>query len=138
MLAQYHQGLSSHYANVDECPLDFLLWFHRVSWQKKLSTGRTVWEEMIHRYDKGVGEAEMMLLDWNKLEKEIDKETFNSVNNHLKIQAKEALWWRDACLSYFQYVGDLSYPSGVRKPEHSFQYYKSLSFPFSPGIRPRW
>jgi alpha-glucuronidase len=138
LLGQYHKGFSSQYENVDECPTEFLLWFHRVPWNKKLKTGRTVWEEMVYRYDLGVKDAEIMHRDWNQFSNEIDKELFNSVNNHLTIQVKEAKWWRNACLAYFQHVGELEYPAGVQKPEKSFQYYKSLRFPFSPGIRPRW
>jgi hypothetical protein len=138
LLGQYHKGFSSQYENVDGCPIEFLLWFHRVPWNKKLKTGRTLWEEMIYRYDLGVKDVESMHKDWNKLASEVDKELFNSVNNHLTIQVKEAKWWRNACLAYFQHAGELEYPVGVQKPEKSFQYYKSLRFPFSPGIRPRW
>ena len=138
LLAQYFDGLSDQYRDPDTCPLEFLLWFHRVSWDKKLVTGKTVWEEMVYRYDKGVIDANAMLTDWSMLANDMDTELFNSVNNHLKIQVKEAKWWRDACLAYFQHQNELPYPVGASKPEHTYQYYKSLRFPYSPGIRPRW
>jgi alpha-glucuronidase len=57
---------------------------------------------------------------------------------HLEIQEKEAKWWRDACLSYFQQFSGMPIPEGLEKPEHDLEYYESLRFPYAPGIRPRW
>lgn len=56
----------------------------------------------------------------------------------LQIQLKEARWWRDACLSYFKQFSKMELPENVPQPEHNLDYYKSLKFPFAPGIRPSW
>ena len=68
----------------------------------------------------------------------IDEERFNDVAMHLTIQEKEAIWWRDACLSYFQSFSNMKIPSDLEQPKHNLEYYKSLNYPYSPGIRPRW
>ncbi len=138
LLAQYNPQFSKQYESPENCPLDFLLWFHRVSWYKKLSTNRTLWEEMIFRYDTGVSKVKEMNEKWAKLKGTIDEEVFNSVNNHLSIQLKEAHWWRNACLAYFKAKGNLTFPPNVTEPEFDYQYYKSLTYPYAPGLKPKW
>jgi len=49
------------------------------------------------------------------------------------VQEKEAVWWRDACLSYFQTYSKMPLPASVEKPSHSLEYYEQLSFPYAPG-----
>ncbi len=46
----------------------------------------------------------------------------------------EARWWRDASLLYFQTFSRTPIPEGYEKPEHTLEYYKSLRFPYAPGI----
>jgi alpha-glucuronidase len=67
------------------------------------------------------------------MEKYVDVQRFNEVKMLLEIQYKEAKWWRDACLLYFQQFSGMELPEGVEKPEQTLEYYKSLKFPFAPG-----
>lgn len=135
-ISQYEEELQIEYGNIEN--LDFLLWFHHVPWDKKLHTGKNLWEEMIFRYDRGVAKANNMKAKWEELEGKIDFERYNSVKMHLLIQAKEAKWWRDACISYFQHKSGKEIPAGVEAPENNLEYYKKLNYPYAPGIRPRW
>jgi alpha-glucuronidase len=50
------------------------------------------------------------------------------------VQYKEAKWWRDACLLYFQKYANKPVPEELTKPEHSLEYYENLKFNFVPGI----
>ena len=34
----------------DACPEDYLLWFHHVPWDYRTQSGRTLWDELVHRY----------------------------------------------------------------------------------------
>jgi alpha-glucuronidase len=70
---------------------------------------------------------------WSKQKGKIDDERFNAVTMLLNIQLKEAKWWRDACLSYFQTFSEMPIPSQYPQPENNLEYYKSLHFPFAPG-----
>jgi len=70
---------------------------------------------------------------WNKFENAIDKEKFEQVKMLLGIQEKEAVWWRNACLLYFQTFSRMSIPSDIEQPDHTLEYYKSLNFPYAPG-----
>ncbi len=51
----------------------------------------------------------------------------------LAIQVKEASWWCDACVLYFQTYAKLPLPEGLEKPLHSLEYYQALKFPYAPG-----
>jgi alpha-glucuronidase len=86
----------------------------------------------------GVDSVRQMQQAWNSLEAHIDSERFEHVQQLLEIQEKEAVWWKNACLSYFQQFSRRPIPTGVEKPEHRLEYYESLRFPYAPGIRPRW
>jgi alpha-glucuronidase len=137
-LSQYHPEVQKFYGNLSTCPDEFLLWFHRVPWTHQLKSGRNVWQELVFRYDQGVSKVIEMKSKWDSVEGLVDKETFRSVRDHLNIQSKEAQWWRDACLAYFQSRSQLPYPIGTIPPPHGVDYYKSLSYPYSPGINPKW
>ena len=51
----------------------------------------------------------------------------------LSIQEKDAEWWRNACLLYFQTFSKMPLPNGYEKPAHILEYYKSLKFTYAPG-----
>jgi len=137
-LSQFHPEVQKLYGNLNTCPDEFLLWFHRVPWTHPLKSGRNVWEELVFKYDQGVTKAREMKTKWDAVESLVAKETFRSVRDHLVIQQKEAQWWRDACLAYFQSRSQLAFPVGTISPPHEVQYYKKLSYPYSPGIKPKW
>ncbi|MCB9041574.1 MAG: alpha-glucuronidase [Lewinellaceae bacterium] len=137
-LLQYHPGFQRQLADPDKCPHKFLLWFHHVPWDQALSTGRTLWEELCQQYHQGAAEASLLRQKWDSVRPYIDEERHHQVSMHLAIQEKEARWWRDACISYFKSFSKMEIPPGLEPPEHSLEYYESLTFPYAPGIRPRW
>ena len=69
---------------------------------------------------------------WNSLQGKIDDEIFTHVKQMLAIQEKEALWWRNACVLYFQTFSEMPIPADLEKPDKTLEYYKNLSFPFAP------
>jgi alpha-glucuronidase len=70
---------------------------------------------------------------WNELQGFIDNERHTQVKMLLDIQEEEAVWWRDACLSYFQTFSKRPIPSIYEQPAHTLDYYKALRFPLAPG-----
>ncbi len=115
-----------------------MLWFHHLPWDYTLQDGTTLWDGIALRYQKGVNQVYQMLRTWQSVQPYITKAQYEDVNMLLQIQLKEAKWWRDACLLYFQSHSNLPLPKEVEKPENTLEYYKSLKFPFAPGIRPNW
>jgi alpha-glucuronidase len=96
-------------------------------------SGRTLWAELVHRYSRGVDEVSEMRKTWSALASHVDAERHAQVAAFLAIQEKEAKWWRDASIAYFQTFSKRPLPEGAAPPAHSLEYYKSLEFPFAPG-----
>jgi len=137
-VAQYAPPVAEKFANLDAVPDAYLLWFHRLPWDHRMRSGRTLWEELVAHYDRGVAEVAAMRTDWATLEPYVDAERFAKTAQLLEVQAHEARWWRDACLAYFSSRSGLALPRGVAEPEHTLEHYRSLSFPDAPGAtRPR-
>ena len=112
---------------------DYLLWFQHVPWDQRLDTGRTVWEELVIRYSRGVHEVAAMQRQWDALRPFIDADRHAEVARFLAIQHDEAKWWRDACIAYFQSVSKRQLPAGIASPAHPLSYYQALRFPNAPG-----
>ena len=136
--SQYFSPLKEQYASRTQCPEKYLLWFHHVGWQETLSSGRSLWETLCRSYYQGANEVKQMRQTWQALEAHIDPERFRQVDMLLAIQEKEAIWWRDACLLYFQQFSGMEIPADLEPPAHGLEYYQELSHPYAPGIRPRW
>ncbi|WP_289644741.1 alpha-glucuronidase family glycosyl hydrolase [Maribacter aestuarii] len=137
-IAQYSRTLEKIFGNLETCPKEYLLWFHHLPWDYKLKNGETLWNEMALKYQEGVDQVESMITTWKSIKPYLKRTQYEEVAMLLTIQLKEAKWWRDACLLYFQTFSKKELPLGVDKPSNSLDYFKSLKFPFAPGTRPRW
>lgn len=137
-LEQYQPPVQQLYSDREKCDERYLLWFHHVEWDQRMRSGRTLWDELCHQYYQGADSAKWMQQQWNMLEGRIDDAQFRFVKSLLNIQQQEAVWWRNACVLYFQTFSKKPIPSGLEKPDKTLQYYEQLEFPFAPGIRPRW
>jgi alpha-glucuronidase len=137
-LNQYGPEIAQTWSDPNQIPEKFLLWFHHLPWDFELKSGRTLWDEIGLHYDQGVKAARKMKMDWDSLKGQIDSERFSHVSQLLAIQVQEAVWWRNSCLLYFQTFSQRPFPAEIEKPEGNLEYYKSLSFPMAPGIRPQW
>ena len=70
---------------------------------------------------------------WDAVKNNIDEERYKQVKMFLNIQEKDAEWWRNACLLYFQTFSKMPIPSEYQQPDHTLEYYKALRFPYAPG-----
>ena len=137
-VGQYFPPVAQKFGSLEQCPEEFLLWFHHVPWDYKLKSGETLWNGLVRKYYSGVDSVRWLQRTWNSLEDRIDPYRFNQVKMLLTIQEKEAVLWRNSCVLYFQTFSKRPIPQGLEQPEHSLEYYMKLSFPYAPGIRPRW
>lgn len=133
-LSQYTPEVRKQWEDVNHCEEKYLLWFHHVPWNFKMKSGRTLWEELCYKYYSGVDSVLSMQKMWNGLKNFIDQERFDQVKMLLAVQEREAMWWRNACLLYFQTFSKMPIPSGFEKPDHTLEYYQALRFPYAPGI----
>ena len=132
-VAQYAAPVAAEFGDLRRVPQDYLLWFHHVPWSYRMPSGRMLWDELVYRYTHGVDVVREMRETWDEVGPLVDAERREQVATFLRIQEKEARWWRDACVAYFQTFSQRPIPSGLPPPEHSLDYYKSLSFPYAPG-----
>jgi alpha-glucuronidase len=132
-VAQYAPPLANSFGDVKRVPEPFLLWFHHLPWDYRTRSGRPLWDELVHRYTRGVNEVKQMRATWDGLRGHVDTERHAQVAAFLAIQQKEAQWWRDASIAYFQDINGLPLPPGYAPPAQPLEYYRSLSFPYAPG-----
>lgn len=132
-VAQYAPSVARLWADPRSTPPELLLWFHRLPWDHAMPSGRTLWAELVARYDRGVATVTDMRRRWAALQPDIDAARHAEVSAYLAQQEREARWWRDACIVYFQSVSGLPLPAGVRPPERSLDDYKAQRFPYAPG-----
>lgn len=99
--AQYPTPYCTIYDSMTTCPERYLLWFHHVPWTYRTLSGRTLWDEMQYRYNRGVKEVEDFASIWQESKNLIDPQRWQEVNDKLSIQLKDAKEWRDTCLDYF-------------------------------------
>jgi alpha-glucuronidase len=100
--SQYFSPWRERFDSVETCPEKYLLWFHHVSWDYKMESGRTLWQELCYRYNAGVDYVKAMRRKWSNLEGRIDKDIYLHVQEKLITQEKDAAIWRDTCVGYFQ------------------------------------
>ncbi len=132
-LGQYFPGARKPWEDINTCEEKNLLWFHHVSWNYKMKSGKTLWDELCYQYYTGAERVKNMQQVWNGLKKFMDKERFEQVKMLLQIQYDEAIWWRNACLLYFQTFSKMRIPANYEQPDLTLEYYKSLRFPYAPG-----
>lgn len=132
-VSQYAPAVAQRWSDPRTTPPELLLWFHHLPWDHAMPSGRTLWVELVSHYDRGVATVDDMARRWAALRPDIDPARHAEVSAYLAQQAREARWWRDACIAYFQSVSGLPLPAGVRPPEHDLAHYKALRFPYAPG-----
>jgi alpha-glucuronidase len=122
---QYAAPLDELYGDASRCPENLLLWFHRVSWDRRLRNGRTLWDNLCVRYDTGVQQVRDYQRLWDRMEPFVDAERFTHVQRRLRTQSRDAVWWKDACLLYFQTFSRQPIPYDIERPVHNLDELKA-------------
>ena len=132
-VAQYPAPLRDLYGRLERVPDDFLLWFHHVPWDHRMASGRSLWDELTARYCRGVQAVGTMKAAWKTLEGKIDDERFAETRAFLDIQEKEARWWRDASVLYFQTFSKRPIADACGPPAETLEHYMSITSRYAPG-----
>lgn len=120
-LAQYRPEVQQQWNNPETCPLPYLLWFHHVPWTKKLTTGKTLWDELCTHFYTGADSVRWMQQEWAQVKSAVDPEIHADVSARLVTQQKEAIWWRDAWVLYLQTFARQPIPAPFKKPERTLE-----------------
>jgi alpha-glucuronidase len=129
-VGQYHSPLRELWGNRQTCDERLLLWFHHVEWGYRMKSGRTLWEEIGWHYQRGVEEVRDFQRIWDRMRKFVDKERFEHVQRKLRIQANDAVWWRDACLLYFQTFAGRPIPYELERPINNLDELQQIHLPW--------
>jgi len=132
-VAQYAPPVAARWSDPATCPENLLLWFHHVPWDHPMKSGRTLWDELCLHYQRGVDEVRGWHTTWASLKGLIDDERWSHVAALLRIQERDAVNWRDACLLYFQTFSKRPLPAGVEAPAHPLDYYEHIQLKRMPG-----
>jgi alpha-glucuronidase len=132
-VAQYSPGVAEQYGDLARVPAPLMLWFHHVPWDHRMASGRTLWDELVARYSQGVRQVQGMQGTWAGLQGRVDAQRHAQVAAFLRIQLREAQWWRDASVAYFQSVSGRPLPADEAAPPHPLAWYQALQFPSAPG-----
>jgi alpha-glucuronidase len=132
-VAQYAPEVAATYADLSQVPEALLLWFHHVPWDHRMASGRPLWDELVGRYSLGVRQVQAMQDTWASLRGKVDAHRYEQVAAFLRIQLREAQWWRDASVAYFQSISGRPLPAGEAPPPHPLAHYEALQFPSAPG-----
>ena len=120
-VAQYFSPLNERFNDISTCPENLILWFHHVSWNYKMKNGRSLWDELCYKYDAGVRQVREYQKVWDRMEQYVDTERFQHVQSRLKTQSRDAVWWKDACLLYFQTFSKQPIPFDIERPVNELE-----------------
>ncbi|KAA6300047.1 MAG: Extracellular xylan exo-alpha-(1-_2)-glucuronosidase [Candidatus Ordinivivax streblomastigis] len=130
-VSQYHSPWKEELDRPETCPENVILWFHHLPWDYTMKSGRTLWDELCYTYDRGVQQARILQKIWDELEPYMDAERFREVQSKFKIQTRDAVWWKDGCLLYFQEFSKRPIPYDIERPVHELDKLKSFRMEIS-------
>ena len=130
---QYPADYARVLDNPETCPYDLLLWFHHVPWGKTIQhrcgdrvMRESLWDALCHHYQQGLDEARAMQRDWDRCQGQVDAEVFADIQRRLRVQTRDAQWWKDGCLLYFQTFSGLPFPDDVESAVHDLDKLRAI------------
>ena len=130
---QYRADYAAVLDNPTTCPARWLLWFHHVGWDRTIEhdCGRRhysepMWDALCHHYQHGLDEVRLMQKQWDSVERFVDPEIFDDIQRRLRIQARDAQWWKDGCLLYFQTFSGRPFPLDVEPAVHNLDELRAI------------
>ena len=98
---QYNEPNRSMYESVEKCPEELLLFFHRISYDYVLKTGKTLVQHIYDTHFEGADTAAEYLATFESLKEEIPADIYEESHKRFEIQAEHAKEWRDRINTYF-------------------------------------
>jgi alpha-glucuronidase len=133
-IAQYAPQVAGPLADPRTTPETELLWFHHLPWDYRLASGQTLWDGLVDRYDRGVSKVEDMQKTWSTLASFVDPERFHQTSALLSLERRDAQWWRDASVAFFEGYSRRPVPAGHAEPPHPASFYEAITSPNAEGF----
>ena len=120
-VSQYPEPLRTLYNNIKTCPENLLLWFHHTPWDYTMNNGLSMWDNLCYTYDRGVRQAAEFVKTWESAKPYVNAEKYERQLIRFQRQARDAQWWRDACLLYFQQFSGKQLPPDSPAPQFTLK-----------------
>ena len=98
---QYFEKNACVYRNKETCPENLLLFFHRLPYTYRLSSGKTLIQHVYDTHFEGYEDVEKMEQEWISLEGKIPQKIYERVKERFDRQKKNSREWRDVINSFF-------------------------------------
>ncbi|GHV07253.1 xylan alpha-(1-_2)-glucuronosidase [Clostridia bacterium] len=105
--SQYPAELAAVYENIDTCPENLLLFFHRLPYDYRLKSGKTIIQHIYDTHFEGAESAENFLWTWKGLKSQIPEDIYAEALRRFELQLENAREWRDVINTYFHRLTDI-------------------------------
>ncbi|NLL38382.1 MAG: alpha-glucuronidase [Clostridiales bacterium] len=99
--SQYHEPVAGMYENIETCPDELLLFFHHVSYEHVLKSGKTVIAHIYDTHFEGAERAKELLDKWKTLKELVSDDIYDEALRRFEHQVESAAEWRDVINTYF-------------------------------------
>ena len=99
--SQYNEPNACMYENEETCPEELLLFFHYISYDYTLKSGKTLLQHIYDTHFEGAEEVVQMIAEWKSLKGLIEEKAYQRVEERLEIQIDCSNEWRDMVNTYF-------------------------------------
>ena len=97
----YNEPWASLYEKPETTPDELILFFHKLPYDYKLKSGKTIIQHIYDTHFEGAEDVEEMAKLWKELEGKIEPEAFKRASARLAHQVEHSKEWRDVINSYF-------------------------------------
>jgi len=101
LTAQYHPYVAAIYEDISKCPENLLLFFHRLPYDYRLKSGKTLIQHIYDTHFEGVDDVLGFIDTWQTLKPCLPESAYISVLDRLHRQLQNAKEWRDVINTYF-------------------------------------
>jgi alpha-glucuronidase len=100
-VTQYNEPNASMYESLESCPEELLLFFHHVSYDYVLKSGKTLIQHIYDTHFEGVEEVENMIRGIQSLKDLLPQDVYQRICIRFEQQLESAKEWRDRINTYF-------------------------------------
>ncbi len=98
---QYFKENNEMYEDINKCPEELLLFFHKTPYDFVMKNGKTLIQNMYDTHFEGVEEVEEFIQLWDSIKSYIPESIYENSKERFNRQLKNAIEWRDVYNSYF-------------------------------------
>jgi alpha-glucuronidase len=100
-VTQYNEPNASNYESLERCPEELLLFFHHISYDYVLKSGKTLIQHIYDTHFEGVEEVKRMTGELQSIKDLLPQDVYERMIDRFELQLESAREWRDRINTYF-------------------------------------